>query len=214
MTWLHGTPRNVLVLMTESPFHVTCSACRIRVTLLLLILAGVESNAGSERSIRLRVLNAGGAAQKAAGMSAIVADNHLDALAVCKTWMLEITPDALKLGLAPPGIAISHCSTNRFAVVDCLSSLLTTSWFTHIRCKISSTANVLRDATAQRSTWLQCCLVANIYRRPSASKMAFIDEFGVLLTALCFQASDFRRNRQWICRLPWRNSDCRNISRI
>ena len=76
--------------------------------LLLLLLAGVESNPGPQRQFCPGVLNTGGATNKAAGIAELFADHHLDAMAVCETWISDAVPDAVKFGLAPTGFNISH----------------------------------------------------------------------------------------------------------
>ena len=102
------TPPNVLAMMNGPPFYLSSSGCYSRVMLLLLILAGVESNPGPQRSFRLGVLNTGGASWKAAGLSDIITDNRLDAVAICETWIMDTAPDTIKLGLSPPAFTILH----------------------------------------------------------------------------------------------------------
>ena len=72
---LHDIPPNVLTMLTGPPFHASSSSCRSRVTPLLLVLAGVESNPGPHHSFRLSIFNAEGASRKAAGLSDIITDN-------------------------------------------------------------------------------------------------------------------------------------------
>ena len=105
---LHDVPPSVLAMLTGPPFHASSSSRRSRDTLLLLILAGVESNLGPHHSFRFGVFNAGGASRKAAGLSYIITDNRLDAVAVCETWIRVDAPDTIKFRLAPTGISISH----------------------------------------------------------------------------------------------------------
>ena len=157
---LHDTLPNVLAMLTGPPFHASSSSHHSRVALLLLILAGIESNPGPHHSFRLSVFNAGGASRKAAGLSDIITDNRLDAVAVCETWIRVDAPDTIKFVLAPTGFSILT-STDRLiladlpAVVDSPSSPLTTLWSDHIRCKFSFTANVFRTAAAQCYGWAQ-----------------------------------------------------------
>ena len=138
---LHDIPPNVLTMLTGPPFHALSSSRRSRVTLLLLILAGVESNPGPRHSFRLDVFNAEGASRKAAGLSDIITDNRLDAVAVCETWMWVDARIQSSLGLLPLASPF-RTSTDRSiladlpAVMDSPSSPLTTLWSDHIRCKI------------------------------------------------------------------------------
>ena len=109
----------------------------------------------------------------------------------CGWWRL---PDAIKLRFAPPGFTISHIiwliehggpthGGDDIAVNDI------------VVCPHSQQKSAVPKTSFKRhslNVWLDLdiIIIAKIYQRLSASKMVFIEEFSLLLTALCFQTGD------------------------
>ena len=67
----------------------------------------IEKNPGPGLT-RFGLFNADGANYKGAGISGLIHDNRLDVLAVCKSWIREDAPDAVKLDMVPSNFAVLH----------------------------------------------------------------------------------------------------------
>ena len=76
------------------------------ITALLLILAGGETNPGP--SIKIGSLNALSVVRKGPLVQDLINDHHLDALAICESWVVDDDPVVIKSGLAPNGYKVTH----------------------------------------------------------------------------------------------------------
>ena len=78
----------------------------------LLLMSGIESNPGpvSHRRLQLElgVINAQSIVKKAARIHDLIAENHLDLLAVTETWVYGDSPEVHKREAAPSGYSVVH----------------------------------------------------------------------------------------------------------
>ena len=88
-------------------------------TALLLLLGGIEQNPGpaaantagniaSVTALRLGVLNARSAVNKAALIHDIIDSQRIDVLVLTETWMSADQPTAITRDIAPPGYSVVH----------------------------------------------------------------------------------------------------------
>jgi len=90
-------------------------------SLVAFLLLTVESNPGPS-AVRLGVLNARSAVQKAALIEDVINDNRLDALAVCESWIRDDAPAAIKNDIAPPNYAVLHVHRSQKSTNDHLKA--------------------------------------------------------------------------------------------
>ena len=152
------------------------------ITALLLILAGVETNPGP--SIKIGSLNALSVVRKGPLVQDLINDHHLDALAICESWVVDDDPVVIKLGSAPNGYKVTHVPRPSSTTRSRGGGL----------CFVHRDNIVVKNHPAQKSlkyTSFECqllniCLghggmadgitIANVYRPPSSSTSLFYDE--------------------------------------
>ena len=86
------------------PYRPRPHRCLLSSFIAFLLLT-IEKNPGPGLT-RFGLFNADGANYKGAGISGLIHDNRLDVLAVCKSWIREDAPDAVKLDMVPSNFAV------------------------------------------------------------------------------------------------------------
>ena len=165
---------------------------------MLLLLAGVESNPGppaanvnalTEYGSNIGFINIQSAVHKAASIHDIVEDYSLDLLALVETWIVEGDPDAIKQDIAPPGFRCMHSHrigasyTNRGGGLAVVYRDSFTAKSKQISFSAKSFEYQLVDLTRGRTRIVVC----NLYRPPSSSSREFFEEFSELLGFVCTQ---------------------------
>jgi hypothetical protein len=150
---------------------------------IAFLLIPVEANPGPssiKSGITFGSWNVRGANHKGANIIDIIQDNRFAALAICETWILEDTPAAVKLVMAPPDYVVRHVHRHTghkggglalISSAELAASVLTVNT-AHTAFDVQ-----LVSIRVGRTTML----IANIYRPPLSSKAIFSDEFAELL---------------------------------
>src|SRR5271163_4291895 len=156
----------------------------------LLLRSGIESNPGPSSHKRLQLsmglINAQSIVHKAAHVHDLIADNHLDLLAVTETWVYEDSPNVHKREAAPNGYSIVHAHRRLVGaggVKKCGGGVA----LIH-RSDIRVTAVPTRPATKSFELLLakvaNCALgltIAIVYRAPGTSAGEFATELSDLV---------------------------------
>lgn len=157
------------------------------------LLITVESNPGPP-TVRFGVLNARSAVRKGALINDVISDNRLDVLAVCESWMRDDMPAAVTSDIAPSNYSVLHVHRPRDGTTRRSKKSTHTGGgglaFVYsndlaarpLKTRFSSVSFELQLVGLQVGKAL--VKVANIYRAPDKSKVAFLDEFADLLTVL------------------------------
>ena len=153
------------------------------ITALLLILAGVETNPGP--SIKIGSLNALSVVRKGPLVQDLINDHHLDALAICESWVVDDDPVVIKSGSAPNGYKVTHVPRPASTTRSRGGGLC----FVHrdnIVVKNHPLQKSLKNYTSFECQLVNLCLghggmadgitIANVYRPPSSSTSLFYDE--------------------------------------
>jgi len=74
--------------------------------------------------IRLGQLNSRSVTKRIAVLNDMIHDHNLDLIAITETWIRDLAPDAIKLGVAPSGFSVLH-SHRVSALADAVASALT-----------------------------------------------------------------------------------------
>ena len=131
------------------------------------------------------------ASRNETGLSDIVTDICLDAVAVCGTWIADTAPVTFKLGLAPPGFSILHARRPAEPDAPTHGGELACTAADDVVIRPHPLQQIATQSTSFEGQLLnvkfgyEIIVVSNIYRRPSTSKTVFIDEFADLLAAIC-----------------------------
>src|SRR5271163_4371232 len=155
----------------------------------LLLRSGIESNPGPSSHKRLQLsmglINAQSIVNKAAHVHDLIADNHLDLLAVTETWVYEDSPNVHKREAAPNGYSVVHAH-RRLAGAGGVKKCGGGVALIH-RSNIRVTIVPIRPATKSFELLLakvaNCALgltIAIVYRAPGTSA----GEFGTELSDL------------------------------
>ena len=87
------------------------------ITALLLLMAGIKQNPGparqnssrrSQAALKIGLLNARSAMNKAAQIHSVIEDHDLDLVILTETWIARNAPQAVKGDIAPEGYKIHH----------------------------------------------------------------------------------------------------------
>ena len=157
---------------------------------LLLLMAGVESNPGpaAPGALKLGVLNARSAVNKAPLIHDMIDDRRLDLLVVTETWMKSSQPAAITEDIALDGFRVLH----QFRENDTDGDGVALVFAEHLRAvsvPLSSTLSGVDCLVAKVPTRRGRLNLAAVYRPPTSSRYGapvaqFCCEFGDLLDEL------------------------------
>ena len=163
-----------------------------KLTAVLLVIAGIETNRGPAAAVKMGLLNARSMVNKGSLVQDIIVSQNLDVLAVTETWITRDDPDAVKLDAAPADYIISHlprptatlrsrgggvCIIHRNTIAVKRHPLQQSLHYQSFECQLLS-VKTSGGSAASAETWS----LAIIYRPPSSSLTVFYDELSDLFT--------------------------------
>lgn len=185
-----ASPVLLWVRQSGIPFRPRPGRC-LQSSFIAFLLLTIERNPGPATALRVASFNAGGANKKGAAIDDLIADNSIDVLAVCESWIRDDAPEAVKVDMAPSNYAVLHAHRSRvkgakrsrrgggLAIIHKTSLPVRT-----LRSGYMPNQNVFELQLVGLQVGKTLVKVANIYRPPSSSKADFINEFAELLTSV------------------------------
>ena len=179
--------------MNTSPYLLRPSRLHASIFLFCLLLnsGNVEPNPGpltNSPSVSFGSLNVRSAVHKAALIHDLIADQHLDIVALQETWITADSPPAVKADVAPDGYGVLH--VHRVAVRGGPTrggglALIHNETISarHVALPISCSPTTFEIQLVALGSTSPPTVIMNIYRPPSSSVPVFLDKLAELLTA-------------------------------
>ena len=184
---LHTIPCAAILPLQLS---IACLPCRHYVNrrsrrafiIALLLIAGVESNPGPERSmLSCGLLNVRSAVKKSALIHDLIDSNSLDMLITTETWITSDSPAAVKNDIAPNGYKVLHAHRKGKKVRGGGIAVIYRSHLKVTALQVATSFTSFEQLSVKITAGKQRINLISIYRPPPFPSSKFFDELRDLL---------------------------------